>query len=445
MRSSKGARAARAVRAATLLTAAAAVAVATGLLTAGAAASPGAALRPASPATAGPAAWRWHLTRLARPSAGGWRLSAARHYGRASNASGFSAVVAPARSDVWAFGGTNPGGTSRPVALRLENGHWRPVRLPAHLSGFISAASAPSRGDIWAVGYNGGYVLHFNGHRWSVAGRWRSHGVLTSVAALSPSNVWVFGTSVAGATGLGTWHFNGRSWHRVGGLAGDIYRASVVSARDIWAVAATRHGSFIEHYDGRSWHRVRPGSVLAGASLDDVLGLSARKCWVAGNARRGAGRLVLAQLNGRHWSGLRTRWQAGTGRLAPDGAGGVWVTADDGSDSVVGHWPQHGRLSWTGLQHGSGSGITDIVVNRRTGGAWLSGGFLSRNGGDAAVWFRPGGFGSGLNLPAVARPRPAAPLDVRSWRLDLASLLRSDRPTNAVLSAGLIRRSLIRR
>ena len=50
--------------------------------------------------------------------------------------------------------------------------------------------------------------------------------------------------------------------------------------------------------------------------------------------------------------GLTTRWQAGTGRLAPDGAGGIWVTADDGSDSVVGHWPWHGRLNWTGLQHG---------------------------------------------------------------------------------------------
>ena len=66
--------------------------------------------------------------------------------------------------------------------------------------------------DIWAVSYAGGYVVHWNGAGWRVAKCWRQHGVLSGVTALSPADVWVFGTTAGGFRGLGTWHFNGRTW-----------------------------------------------------------------------------------------------------------------------------------------------------------------------------------------------------------------------------------------
>jgi hypothetical protein len=373
-------------------------------------------------AGAGPT--RPNATRTA--SASGWRLSVVRHYGATHDASGYSAVVAPGGSDVWVFGGTNPGGASAPVALHWDGATWRSWKLPSGLTGFISSASAPSGRDIWAVSYAGGYALRWNGKHWSVARRWRHGGALTGVTALSGKDVWVFGTTAAGVHGLGTWHFNGRSWTQVSGLAGQIYRASAVSARDIWAVAATRRGGFVEHYDGHSWRRADIGRGLDRAALDDVLALSRRNVWVVGNlaTQHGDGRLVLAHFNGRRWAMTQTPWNADTGRLAADGSGGVWITADNNgsrTDALIGHLCHRCKLTWTTVRHGLGSGISGIAVSRGSGAAWLSGGFLTTAGGDAAIWDRPGARRP-RSVAASDRLRPGDPLAYRSARINAARI-----------------------
>lgn len=390
----------------------------------------------AAPALAAPAASA--EARAAGPagsaSADGWQVALTRHYGTARDASGYSAVVSPGRLDVWAFGGTNPGGASIPVAMHWTGTRWQPWPLPRGLSGFIGDASAPSSRDIWAVSYGGGYILHWNGKHWSVARRWRDHDVATGVTALGPADVWVFGTTVTGAHGTGTWHFNGHAWSRVTGLAGHIHRASGVSGRDLWAVAATRHGGLIEHYNGHRWRRVGSGATLAGASLDDVLARSARSVWVVGNlhARRGEGKLVVAHYDGRRWHSTRTRWLADTSRLAPDGAGGVWITADNVGNSgqaLIGHLLD-GHLSWTMVRHDQGSGISDVTTSA-SGRVWASGGVLTQAGGDAVVWShraiqRP--RQPGLREITGRQIRPAVPLAAGSWRLDLTALLWRAQP-----------------
>jgi hypothetical protein len=321
--------------------------------------------------------------------AAGWRLATMQHYGSVHDASGYSAVVTTGKRTAWVFGGTNPGGTSAPVALRWNGSRWQSWPLPPHLTGFISDASAPSADDIWAVSYAGGYALHWDGHHWAVVRHWRERGALTGVTALSASDVWVFGTTAAGVHGLGTWHFNGRTWTRVNGLAGEIYRASAVSRHDIWAVAATRKGGFIEHYDGRTWRRVSIG--LGQARLDDVLAVARDDVWAVGNmaGRHGEGKLALAHFDGRHWIRILTRWHADTGRLAAATSGGVWVTADNTgtrNDALIGHLCFGCQASWVAVRWGLGSGISDVAVNPRTGMVWISGGFLTKAGGDAAVW-----------------------------------------------------------
>jgi hypothetical protein len=330
---------------------------------------------------------------VARKASGrAWRIGAARHYGSARNASGYSAVVAPGKFDAWAFGGTNPGGASVPVALRWNGSHWHAVPLPAGLSGFIGDASAPSGRDVWAVGYSGGYALHWNGSTWSVAKRWRHPGVLTGVTAVSSSDVWVFGTNTTGTRGLGTWHFDGHSWTLVPGLADQIHRASALSGRDIWAVAAdSGGGGFVEHYTGQAWRRVPTSPALAGASLDDVVAASPRSVWVVGNqpSRGGEGRVIVGHFNGRRWSTTLMPWHADTGRLAPDGSGGVWISTVDAGPrtrALIGHLTRRGHLTWTSSRFGLGTGVSDIAPFRGARGVWLSGGFLTETGGDAAVW-----------------------------------------------------------
>ena len=331
-----------------------------------------------------------------------WHATVTRHYGTPADASGFSAVIALSRSDAWAFGGTNPGGGGTPVAMQWNGESWRSWPLPSGLRNFIGDASAPSAGDIWAVSYAGGYVLHWDGSRWLVAKRWHRHAVLSGVTALSPADVWTFGTTADGMPGLGTWHFDGWSWTRPRGIAQDIYRASALTPDDIWAVAATRRGSFIEHYDGRSWQRAGAVSpALAGLTLDAVLALPGGSVWAAGNLDlpHGAeGPLVIAHFNGRQWTRTSTSWLADTERLAPDGSGGLWITADDtaaSGGSVVGHLSAGGQLSWMPLRDGLGSAISDVAVGvgpgPGAGPVWLSGGLLTQAGGDAAIWSGPGG------------------------------------------------------
>jgi hypothetical protein len=340
-------------------------------------------------------------------SAPGWRTTVTRHYGAADDASGFSAVIALTRTDAWAFGGTNPGGAGSPVAMRWDGASWRPWPLPSGLRDFIGDASAPSAADIWAVSYAGGYVLHWDGSRWLVAKRWHRHDVLSGVTALGPADVWAFGTTADGEPGLGTWHFDGRSWTRPAGLAQQIYRASALAPDDIWAVAATGQGGFVEHYDGRSWQRAGTRSpALAGLTLDAVLALPGGGVWAAGNrqlARGAEGPLVIVHFNGRQWTRTPTSWLADTERLAPDGAGGLWITADDagasGGGALVGHLSRAGALSWMPLHDGLGSGISDVAAGPGPGPGprpvWLAGGYLTQTGGDAAIWSRPGGFPAG--------------------------------------------------
>jgi hypothetical protein len=356
----------------------------------------------------------------------GWTAAVARHFGAAGDASGFSAVLALSRTDAWALGGTNPGGTGAPVALRWNGQAWRSWPLPPGLHDFIGDASASSAADIWAVSYAGGYVLHWDGSRWLVAKRWRHHKVLTGVTALSPADVWTFGTTTSGTAGLGTWHFDGRGWSRPPGLAQDIYRASAVSPGDIWAVAATGQGGFLEHYDGRSWQRAGAGSpALAGLTLDAVLALPGGGVWAAGNAelRGGEGPLVIVHFDGRRWTRTATAWQADTGRLAPDGSGGLWITADDtgvSGGSVVGHLSRTGRLTWIPLAGGNGSGVSDVAAvlgpGRGPDPVWLSGGFLTAAGGDAVIWSRPGDFRS-----AGAAGGPASVSAIRAGKRASAS------------------------
>jgi hypothetical protein len=368
------------------------------------------------------------------PGAGGtgWRIVVTRHYDGPDAASGYSAMVAPGRRDAWAFGGSNPGGNGLPVALRWTGQRWRSSPLPAGLSGFIGDASAPSGADIWTVSYSGGYVLHWNGTRWLVAKRWQRHSVLTGVTAVGPADVWVFGTTTAGGRGMGTWHFDGRSWARVGGLAKDIYRASAVSRRDIWAVAATSRGGSVLHYDGRAWRRVDASRALARVSLDDVLAVSRHDIWVVGNltTRRGEGRLLVAHFDGHRWTRTLTARRADTGRLAPDGSGGVWITADSSgpsADALIGHLSRRGQLAWTALGHGLGSGVSDIAVGRGTSRVWLSGGFLTRTGGDAAIWSRGNDRRSGGDAAGDEVWANDGPLVCWSGHLDLAALLQVHR------------------
>jgi hypothetical protein len=320
-----------------------------------------------------------------------WRMAVNLHYGQVPNASGYSEILTVGRV-VWAFGGTNPGGQSSPVAMFLAGRTWHESPLPGGLTNFISTASAPKPNDIWAISEYGGYVLHWNGRRWSLAKSWSQSGQLTGVVAISSRNVWVFGTSPGGDRTIGTWHFNGRAWKPVVSAAGrDIYRASAVSAHDIWAIAAGPKVDSIERFGYRGWRHVRTGRMLVGARWHDILAESEDDVWILGTAasRQGTGRLVLAHWNGRYWTRFNTSLQAWAGQLAATGTGSIIATAMSSGlagDGLIIEMTGSGHLTWSTIASSLGSGVTDVAYAPESHMLWASGGVLTRLGGNAALW-----------------------------------------------------------
>ena len=319
-----------------------------------------------------------------------WRLAVVDHYGGPSNASGYSAVLAPGRHDAWVFGGTNPGAASRPVAKHWTGHSWQAVSLPGGLSSFISGASASAPANVWAVSSFGGYALRWDGASWSVARRWQPGADPVSIVAISPSDVWLFGVPGRGDS-AGIWNYNGRTWTTGAGPGQPILRASAASRRDIWAITAAPHGGLVEHWDGSAWKPVPTGSVLAGTQLDDVLAVSRHDVWIVANspAATPAGQVVLATWNGRKWRRIDAPGRAMPGRLAADGHGGVWVTATTlgvQTQSLLLHLSCSGRWTRTDIAHGLGNAVSELALIPGTSSEWGSGGFLTQSGGDAAIW-----------------------------------------------------------
>ena len=339
----------------------------------------------------------------------GWAIMATVHYGSAADASGYSAIIAPSKADAWVFGGTNPGGTSAPAAEHWNGTRWRPVRLPSGLGGFIVASSASSARNIWAVG--SGYALRWNGARWAVANTWRQRGELTSVSAISPADVWVFGGSAfTSGTSPGAWHYNGHEWLKVTGIASRIYRSSAVSRHDIWAVTA---GSVV-HYNGQAWRAVRSAArALGPAQPGDVLAESARSVWVSGLSPTtwANGHLVLARWNGSRWARFVAPWRVQQAeRFAPDGTGGIWVPVVTGGiipQTWILHLSRAGRWARIPIAAGpdTGVGVSDLALIPGTRSLWGSGGLLTAFGGNATIWDHlvvPGRWTAGTDGSATA-------------------------------------------
>jgi hypothetical protein len=310
------------------------------------------------------------------------------HFGQPGNASGYSAIVATGRRQAWVFGGTNPGGSSTPVAEHWSGASMTPSALPPGLTGFISDASAPSATDIWAASEYGGYVLHWNGTRWDLARHW-GRGMITGLTAVSARDVWIFG-AVPGGKGTGTWHFNGQSWRQVAGAPGTIYRASAISRRDIWAITTGTKADSIVRYDGKRWRPVRTGRVLAGVAVSDILASSSRDVWVLGDEGSGkAIRLVLAHWNGARWTRISTGVAAFAGRLSAGTHGTVLATATPADASAAGLILQvnaGGRHRVTAIRSRLGSGVSAVAVIHGTRFLLASGGVLTRLGGNAVLW-----------------------------------------------------------
>jgi hypothetical protein len=198
----------------------------------------------------------------------------------------------------------------------------------------LNDIAAVSANDVWAVGISSdgnsptlGQVLieHWNGRQWSVVKNpdvKSSDNFLTSVTAVSATDIWAVGTSSnsistnAGQTLIE--HWNGTRWSVVpspnvdgkgnvvgslvnsmapvptAGSVGDMLASiSAISANDIWAVGTSftninsNNGiekSFTLHWNGQQWSLIKspnPGSdTTMLISVDHIPGTS--HAWTVG-------------------------------------------------------------------------------------------------------------------------------------------------------------------
>lgn len=319
-----------------------------------------------------------------------WTLRLAIQYlPPATNASEYDAVVIEA-GKVWLLGGSDVGGHGKPEAEQVRNGVPSKVPLPAGPHSWITAASGLAKNDIWAVTYLGGSVLHWDGKAWATAprGGWKTGTRFTGVTAVSPSSVWVFGTTGGHVEGAGSWHFNGTKWTRLKGIGGGIYQASAVSPDDVWAVArsngATGAGGpndAIAHFGGTSWRRVRP-APLAGFRFTSVLALSASDVWIAGSV---AGKPELGHFNGHHWTAEQVPGTAAATAMCPDGSHGIWAVANSGfAPAAVLHRSASGKWTNAVVSSNLANRVLACALVPNTARVWGAGRAAAPHGSAAA-------------------------------------------------------------
>lgn len=332
------------------------------------------------------------MTSPAQATAPGWRQVLSRHYGPATNASLYQAVVATGKNNAWALGGTDlteATGAGRPVAVHWNGRGWSGVGMPAGVTSFIFAASASSASNIWAVTFLGGYVLHWNGARWSVAKHLHLAGFgdaeLTGVTALSPTNVWVFGSS-GSFPGLGTWHFNGSTWRQqpFHSVAGGVATASALSATNIWAIGAgpALPYSAIDQFNGRSW-RLVSARALSGLQFWDVHAFSSTNVWVSA-VSSGIGQPAwLVHFNGQAWTRIKVPFTLESNAFASDGRGGLWLTGRSFTGrSIIIHRSPAGAFSSVSIP----VALADLALIPGTTSLWAAGSQATKTRSNAVIW-----------------------------------------------------------
>jgi len=375
----------------------------------------GAAAGPAAGATAAPACSAWNGAQPVDPDQIG----------------GLNGIAALTQCDAWAVGfqaGTTDGDPTRPLIEHWAGGSWTAVPTSTG-PGTLSSVSAVSASDIWAAGstQDGALILRYDGTGWTRTPT-PSDNVGTSLFAVdgrTASDAWAAGDS--GSHPL-LMHWDGTNWAPFS-LPTDvpdditsITSVSADSATDVWAVAqVTGPGSALLHWDGSRWQSF-------SSTLDlylSVTALSPTSVWAVGfSADSGHAQTVTVHYDGTHMNVVPSPNPGGTGQ------GNVLTAVTATSDSDV----------WAAGRYGANPG--NLFALHWNGSSWsvasppVSGDQATRNGADAISASAPGqawmagSFGdsaTGQYAPFAA-PVPVVP-DVTRDTVDTA--------TSALTAAGL--------
>ena len=213
-----------------------------------------------------------------------------------SVSSSLSAIArVPGRNELWAVGQFTSDSTTKTLTEHYDGSSWNIVPSP-NLGTFsnLLSVSADASGGVWAAGSHAdgqapeSLIEHYDGMQWNVMASFDVGGAsdsnpLNGVVALSPTDVWAVGTSMA-LDGNSAYthieHYDGTRWTFVQspnpGLS-VLNGVVAISANDVWAVGNYEHvdadytHTLVEHFDGTGWTVVpTPYIDKASASFSGV-------------------------------------------------------------------------------------------------------------------------------------------------------------------------------
>ena len=235
--------------------------------------------------------WLEHYT-------GGWTEAPDTLTGESSNI--LNGVAAVAADDIWAVGSYDRARYTQDTVLRTLIQHWDgtnwstiPSPNPPYESA-LRSVFALSSNDVWAVGYatdtrSHDLAEHWDGTQWSIVPipTIPDTTELRGVTSLAPDNVWAVGfKGIYSAQAPKILHWDGAQWtdYGVAGDPGLLDSISAVSPHDIWAVGIQQpyNRPLVVHWDGVNWLRVT--APLYGSELMSVSAISGTDVRVSGDS-----------------------------------------------------------------------------------------------------------------------------------------------------------------
>jgi hypothetical protein len=280
-------------------------------------------------------------------------------------------VAAIGATDAWAVGFVQSSPLDKErgnLAVRWNGRTWQRVDIPA--GGGLSRVVAVAADDVWTVGTSasasdGGFIAHWDGHRWTQVATPRPDGLpigpvtLNGISVRSATDIWAVGCA---AGYLVVQHWDGRNW-RVSpasaaptGYNACLNAVAALAGDDVWAVGGVpgeQHSltPFAMRWNGEQWSAVQTAGPLGPAhygTFDRIIALSPNDVWMFG------GWVEFAQ----HWDGKQwhhisvpTGIEFQATAAAPDGNGGLVASTVRGSKTL-------NLLRWNGTAWTAGSGPT---------------------------------------------------------------------------------------
>lgn len=314
------------------------------------------------------------------PSGPSWHVYQAIRAGHPSLAD----IVATGRGHAWAAGAS---GASTPVLYQWNGARWRTIARPGRSGSSVTSVAASSARNVWAAIGSESVIDHWNGRAWSRFSFGRPARVeIEGLTTSGRKDTWVF--AYDNRTKRETaFHYDGTGWKgtRLGASLGggpSARLASSSSRSNVWAWAyEAKHRAWVAlHFNGKKWRAIRlPAKLLPPGHTvlpEQMLARSRDSVWGTVYAAAGGSRgpVILLHWNGRRWRRVRGQLPAGslTGPIAPDGHGGLWLSAQrPGGTSFLAHY-RHGTWTQSAVP-GSPVTVTALALVPGTRALWGSG------------------------------------------------------------------------